>query len=187
MSKKTSSLVIPDEMIMNKIILIRGQKVMIDRDLAELYGTSTLRLNEQVKRNKKRFPPDFMFQLSDKEKKEVIANCDHLKGLKFSPHLPYAFTEHGAVMLASVLNSDRAIAVNIQIVRIFTRIREMLLTHKDVLLKLNKIEKKLLKQDDKNKKFEDEIQMIFQALKRLLNSPAPERKKIGYKRSSDEE
>jgi hypothetical protein len=120
--------------------------------------------------------------LTEKEKDEVIANCDHLKGLKFSPHLPYVFTEHGAVMLASVLNSERAIAVNIQIVRIFTKVREMLLTHKDILLKLEQIEKKMLKQDDHNKKVENEIQLIFQALKNLLNPPQPERKKIGYKK-----
>jgi hypothetical protein len=184
MTKKETSLVIPDEMVMNRILLLRGQKIMIDRDLAELYGTTTVRLNEQVKRNAKRFPSDFMFQLTEEEKSEVIANCEHLKGLKFSPHLPHAFTEHGAVMLASVLNSERAIAVNIQIVRIFTKIREMLITHKDILLKLEQMEKQMLKQDEKNKKIENEIQMIFQALKRLLNPPQPERKRIGYKKDS---
>jgi len=107
--KTKESIIIPDEVVMNKIIILREQKVMLDRDLAELYGTSTIRLNEQVKRNKKRFPSDFMFQLTEEEKTEVIANCDNLKNLKYSPHLPYAFTEHGAVMLASVLNSERAI------------------------------------------------------------------------------
>ncbi len=156
---------------------------MIDRDLAELYGTTTVRLNEQVKRNKRRFPPDFMFRLTEEEKNEVIANCDNLKGLKFSPHLPFVFTEHGAVMLASVLNSERAIAVNIQIVRIFTKMREMLLTHKDVLMKLEQAERKMLKQDEKNEKFEKEIQIIFKALKQLLNPPQPERERIGFKKS----
>ena len=91
---------IPDEIVMNKIIIIRDKRIMIDRDLAELYGVPTKRMNEQVKRNRKRFPPDFMFQLTSEEKDEVVANCDHLASLKFSPNLPYAFTEHGAVMPA---------------------------------------------------------------------------------------
>ena len=126
-------LLIPDEIVINKILVLRGKKVMVDKDIAELYGVSTKRLNEQVKRNKKRFPEDFMFQLTQEEKDEVVAICDHLKNLKYSPNLPFVFTEHGAVMLASVLNSDRAIEVNVQIVRIFTQIREMLLTNKDIL------------------------------------------------------
>ena len=158
---------------------------MLDRDLAQLYGTTTIKLNQQVKRNKLRFPEDFMFQLTEEEKAEVIANCDNLKSLKYSHHLPYAFTEHGAVMLASVLNSERAIKVNIQVVRIFTKLREALLTHKDVLFKLEKIERGLLKQDEKNKKFEGEIQLIFQTLRRLLNTPAPPRKSIGYKQRDE--
>jgi phage regulator Rha-like protein len=107
---------------------------MLDRDLAELYGVTTKQLNQQVKRNIKRFPEDFMFQLNEEEKTEVVTICDHLASLKFSPNLPYAFAEHGAVMLASILNSNRAIEVNIQIVRVFTKMREMLLTHKDILL-----------------------------------------------------
>lgn len=128
--------ILPDEKIMSKILVIRGKRVMINRDLAELYLVATKRLNEQVKRNQKRFPQDFMFQLTLEEKAEVVANCDHLKTLKFSPNLPYAFTEHGAVMLASILNSYIAIQVNIQIVKVFIKMREMLLTNKDILLKL---------------------------------------------------
>jgi hypothetical protein len=108
MSKHQKLSVIPDELIMNKILFVRGLKVMIDGDLAELYGVTTKRLNEQVKSNIKRFPEDFMFQLTEIEKQQVVANCDHLKNLKFSPYLPFVFTEHGAVMLASVLNSERA-------------------------------------------------------------------------------
>jgi hypothetical protein len=110
---------ITDDLLLSRILEIRGQKVMIDRDIAELYGVLTKRLNEQVKRNNKRFPTDFMFQLTVEEKTEVVANCDHLKNLKYSPNLPFAFTEHGAVMLASVLNSDRAIEVNVRIVKLF--------------------------------------------------------------------
>jgi len=108
-----NEMMIPEEVIMSKILIIRGVKVMIDSDIAELYGVTTKRLNEQVKRNIKRFPADFMFQLTEKEKQKVVANCDHLKRVKFSPNNPFAFTEHGAVMLASVLNSDKAIIVNI--------------------------------------------------------------------------
>src|SRR3984893_4137190 len=104
---RRKALIIPDEVLISKILLIREKKVMIDRDLADLYKVSTKRLNEQVKRNIKRFPEDFMFQLTEEEKAEVVAICDHLKSLKYSPNLPYAFTEHGAVMLASVLNSER--------------------------------------------------------------------------------
>jgi hypothetical protein len=168
------SLLIPDEIVIHKILLLRGKRVMIDKDIAELYGVTTKRLNEQVKRNKKRFPEDFMFQLSQEEKDEVVANCDHLKTLKFSPNLPFAFTEHGAVMLASVLNSDRAIEVNIQIVRIFTQIREVLLTNKDILLKLEILERKMTGHDE-------EIRVIFEALKGLINPPREPRRRIGFK------
>jgi len=174
MAKKKSSALVPDEVVMNKIVIVRGQKIMIDRDLAELYKTSTFRLNEQVKRNLKRFPPDFMFQLTEKEKDEVIANCKHLESLKFSPSLPYAFTEHGAVMLASVLNSSNAIKVNIQIVRIFIKMREMLLIHKDLLLKVEQIEKKVMNQDEK-------VQMLFDYLNQFITQTQKPRKKIGFK------
>ena len=104
---------IPVERVEEAIILIRGQKVILDSDLARLYGVSTKRLNQQVKRNSDRFPEDFMFQLTKKEKLEVVANCDHLSLLKFSPVLPYVFTEHGAIMAASVLNTPRAIETSI--------------------------------------------------------------------------
>ncbi len=175
MAKSTRKpMVIPDETIINKILLIRDKKVMIDKDIASLYGVSTKRLNEQVKRNIKRFPDDFMFQLTEEEKDEVVANCDHLKTLKYSPNLPYVFTEHGAVMLASVLNSDRAIEVNIQIVRIFTKMKEMLLTNKDILLKLEQLENRVSSHDEN-------IKMIFEALKQLLNPPQGPRKRIGFK------
>jgi ORF6N domain len=100
MAKTIKAMLIPDEVVMNKIIIIRGIKVTVDRDLAELYGVTTKRLNEQVKRNRKRFPEDFMFQLTQEEKTDVVANCDHLTNLKFSSNLPFVFTEHGAVMPA---------------------------------------------------------------------------------------
>lgn len=165
--------VVPDAVVIQKILLIRGRKVMIDADLAELYGVTTKRLNEQVKRNRQRFPPDFMFQLTTVEKEEVVANCDHLSRLKFSPNLPFAFTEHGSVMAASVLNSDRAIAMHIQIVRVFNAMREMLLMHKDVLIRLEQIESKLLQQDD-------DLKSVFYHLRQLLSVPKKEREPIGF-------
>lgn len=175
MEKINKEVALSDELIISKILIIRGHKVMIDRDMAELYGVTTKRLNEQVKRNLQRFPEDFMFQLSDEEKNEVVAKCDHLKALKFSSALPFAFTEHGAVMLASVLNSETAIKVNVQIIRIFSKMREMLLTHKDILLKLEFIEKQVSNHDEK-------IKLIFEYLKKLLHNPNPPRELIGFKR-----
>jgi ORF6N domain len=181
MTKSKTLVKIPDEIIINKIIVIRDKKVMIDRDLAELYGVTTKRLNEQVKRNPKRFPNDFMFQITKEEKEEIMLQFEHLKGLKFSTVLPYVFTEHGAVMLASVLNSDKAIGVNIQIVRVFTRIREVLLSHKDVLLKIEKLEYKMLQQNHTTNKHDDEIQHIFKILKQLLDPPQEPREPVGFK------
>ena len=116
------------------------QKVMIDRDLAELYGVSTKQLNQPVKKNTNRFPTVFMLKLTKKEREEVVTNCDHLKTLRFSPNLPYVFIEYGAMMLASILNSDRAIQINIQIAKVLTKMKEMLLTNKKILLKLEKME-----------------------------------------------
>lgn len=172
---QTNTVKLPDETIMGKILLIRSKRVMIDKDLAELYGVPTKRLNEQVKRNLKRFPDDFMFQLTLIEKEEVVAKCDHLKNLKFSPNLPYVFTEHGAVMLASILNSDRAITVNIQIVRIFIKMREMILTQKDILLKLEQLETRITGHDE-------QITLVFEYLKQLLSSPQEPRVQIGFVR-----
>jgi hypothetical protein len=161
---------------------------MFDRDLAELYGVQTGVLNQAVKRNIRRFPEDFMFQLTDKEmaiwiSQIVISNKEKM-GLR---KRPYVFTEQGVAMLSSVLNSERAIEVNIQIIRIFTRMRELLASHKDILLKLEAIEKKLLHQDHLNKKHEDEIQVIFEALKQLLDPPETPRKKIGYRLKGEKE
>ncbi len=153
---------------------------MLDRDLAELYGITTFRLNEQVKRNKKRFPPDFMFKLTKIEKQRLVNEHSGYVSLKFSPALPHVFTEYGAVMLASVLNSDRAIEVNIQIVRIFTKIREVLSAHKDIMLKLEQLEKKVTSQDK-------DIQLIFSALKQLLDPVKIPRPRIGYRRSNEQD
>ncbi|MFH1723678.1 MAG: ORF6N domain-containing protein [Elusimicrobiota bacterium] len=129
--------------IQQRILLIRGEKVIIDADLAEAYGVPTRRLNEQVKRNRVRFPGDFMFQLSAREKAEVIANCDHLKKLKFAKALPFAFTEHGAIMAASVLNSPKAIEVGVFVVRAFVKLREVIAGHKELARKIAQLERGL--------------------------------------------
>lgn len=175
MAKGNSSLMIPDEIIMDKILLIRGKKVMIDSDLAELFDVPTKRLNEQVKRNIKRFPPNFMFRLNIEEKEKVVANCDHLQKLKFSPYLPYVFTEHGAVMLANVLNSDRAIKVSVRIVEIFIKMREMIHMNKELLLKMDKLEQIVISHDEK-------IVQVFKYLKKFIEIQEKPRKQVGFKR-----
>lgn len=134
---------------------------MLDADLADIYGVTTKRLNEQMKRNRDRFPEDFMFQLSEKEKAEVVANCDYLKKLKYSPNLPYAFTEHGAIMLATVLNSPVAVRASIQIVRAFVRLREMIATNKELAKRLNELEKK----------YDAQFKVVFDAIRQLMSSP----------------
>lgn len=166
---------IPIDMIERKILLIRGEKVMLDADLAALYGVTTKRLNEQVKRNRERFPNDFMFQLTEEEKAEVVANCDHLKRLKFSPTLPYAFTEHGAIMLASVLNSPIAVQTSVLVVRAFVKLREMLATHKDLAKKLKEIEKK----------YDAQFKGVFDAIRELMRPPETKRRKIGFRRERE--
>jgi len=128
-----------------------------------------------------------MFQVTKEEKQQLIARHEGLETLKFSPSLPHMFTEHGAVMLASVLNSDRAIAVNIQIVRIFARMRELLLTHKDILIKLEQMEKQLIKQGGKLKKHDEDIQLIFEYLKQLLNPSQETRPRVGFRRKDEQD
>lgn len=162
--------IIPIEHIEQKIILIRGLKVMIDADLAMLYGVPTKRLNEQVKRNLERFPSDFMFELTEKEKTEVVANCDHLKKIKYSNKLPYAFTEHGTIMLANILRSPRAIQSSIQIVRAFIHLREILAGNRKLAEKLMQLEKK----------YDSQFKVVFDAIRELMASPALKSRKIGF-------
>jgi hypothetical protein len=133
--------------IEQRILLIRGVKVIIDADLAEFYGLSTKRLNEQMKRNKSRFPDDFVFRLTTKEKSEVVAKCDHLSNLKYSNALPCAFTEHGALMEAGVLNTDRAVEVSVFVVRAFVKLRQTISPHKELSRNLAQLEKKLARHD----------------------------------------
>ena len=165
--------VLPLERVEKTIVFLRAQKVILDADLAELYGVTTKRLNEQVKRNRDRFPEDFMFQLTCEEKSEVVANCDHLSKLKFSSVLPYAFTEHGAIMAASVLNTPRAIETSVFVVRAFVRLREMAATHREFARKLAELEQRF---EDHDKK----IEVIFVAIRQLMAPPVKKNKKIGF-------
>ncbi len=166
---------IPDESVMNKIYLIRNQKVMLDKDLAELYQVSTGNLNKAVGRNIKRFPDDFMFQLTDSEFKNLMFQ-NGISSWGGTRKLPYVFTEQGVAMLSGLLNSERAIAVNIQIMRIFTKIRQMLADTTDLRLDIEKIKKKLDNQD-KN------MEIVFRYLDELLEKKEnpEERNKIGYR------
>lgn len=152
---------------------------MLDRDLAELYGVTTKRLNEQVKRNNTRFPEDFMFQLTQEEKIELVANCDRFRTLKHATFPPFAFTEHGAVMLACILNSETAIQANIQIVRVFTTMREIALNNKEMIKKIEKLEEKIGTHDK-------ELGVIFETLRKMLHTPPPpKRNRIGFLREED--
>ncbi len=158
------------EYLEQRILLIRGQKVMLDIDLAQIYGVTAKRLREQVRRNLKRFPDDFMFQLNKNEMLEVAANCGDLSSMKYSPSLPYVFSEHGAIMLASVLNSKIAIQASVRVVRAFVRLRKLMSTHKDIVRKINSMEKK----------YDTQIRSLFQAIQQLMNPPQSEKKKIGF-------
>jgi hypothetical protein len=169
-SKKEKSIAIHSEQIGQAILLIRGQKVILDADLAKLYGATTKRLNEQVKRNRERFPEDFMFQLTKEEKSEVVANCDHLSTLKYSPALPHAFTEHGAIMAASILNTPRAIEASVFVVRAFVKLREMLATHKELEQKLITLEQK----------YDEQFSVVFEAIRQLMIPPDKKQRKIGF-------
>jgi len=162
------------EQIESRIFLIRGQKVMLDADLAELYGVETKRLNEQVRRNAERFPEDFMFRLTAIEKAEVVANCDHLAKLKYSPSLPYAFTEHGALMLGNVLKSERAVEVSLMVVRAFVHLRELVSGNKELAQKLNQLERKVGAHDRA-------IAELINAIRELMMPLEPKKKRpIGF-------
>ncbi|HJU83768.1 MAG TPA: ORF6N domain-containing protein [Holophagaceae bacterium] len=170
-----------------RILTLRGHRVILDSDLAEIYGVSTKRLNEQVKRNADRFPPDFMFRLTAKEKAEVVANCDHLKRQKYSPAIPHAFTEHGAVMAASVLNSPEAVEASVLsvsappihetkrhiVVRAFIAMRDALASTQALARKLLELERKVGGHDET-------IHALVTAIRELMEAPAPKKRKIGF-------
>jgi len=183
---KESEIMLPEEAIISKIYLIRGQKVMIDRDLAELYGVETRTLNQAVRRNIERFPSDFMFQLTESElknwKSQIVISKSEKMGLRKPP---LAFTEQGVAMLSSVLNSNTAVMVNIRIIRVFTRMREFLQTHNDIFAKLEKLERNDMEQESK-------IMLIFEYLKQFEEAKQQQleqadRKRIGYKSESESE
>ncbi len=175
--KERENTLTPLNRIANLILQIRGGKVILDRDLAALYGTTTKKLNQAVKRNIDRFPADFMFNLTDEEKLEVVTNCDRLSGLKLSSFLPFAFTEHGALMAASVLNTKQAIQVSVFIVRAFVKMREMLSTHKEITQRLDDLECRL-------KGHDETIQTLISAIRELMQPPAPRKLKVGFKKDN---
>ena len=167
----TGQFLLPVERIERSILLIRGHKVMLDSDLATLYGVTTKRLNEQVRRNAGRFPADFMFQLTPEEVKSLRSQfTTSNRGRGGRRYLPYVFTEQGVAMLSSVLNSQRAIRVNIEIMRAFIRLREMLATHKDLARKLDTLEKK----------YDAQFRVVFDAIRQLMAPPEPKKRKIGF-------
>lgn len=165
---------LPAESITNRIYLIRGQRIMLDRDLAELYGVETKRLKEQVRRNISRFPEDFMFILTNQEVRNLRSQIATLEGKgKHSKYLPMAFTEQGVAMLSSVLNSKRAIEVNITIMRAFVKMRELLSTNKEFADKLSKIEARLGKHDK-------QFKVVFETIKQMIKEENQPKRKIGF-------
>jgi len=161
--EKGSKDVVPQEIIKKRIFLIRSKRVLLDRDIASLYGISTKVLNQAVKRNSKRFPEDFMFQLNQEEKEKLVTNCDRFRTLKHSSSMPYVFTEQGVAMLSSVLNSESAIQVNIAIMRAFVKLREIVSANKAWASKLFSLEKKIMQHDG-------DIKSIYTIIKELMSS-----------------
>lgn len=168
MSKTNPAL--PEEVVQNKIFIIRNKKVMLDRDLAALYGVETRTLNQAVKRHLERFPEDFMFQLTLEETNFSRSHFVTLKRGQNIKYLPYAFTEHGILMLSSVLNSRRAIQVNIQIMRTFAKLRELMASHTELRNKIEEMEKK----------YDYQFRAVFDAIKHLLEPPEKQKKPIGF-------
>lgn len=162
------------DQIATRILIVRGQRVMMDADLAALYGVETRVLNQAVQRNRRRFPADLAFRLNSAERTEVITNCDHLRKLKYSSALPLVFTEHGALMAASILNSRRAIEVSLYVVRAFVRLREALVAHKEIARRLEALERRLGTHDRV-------IGQILEAIRQLTQpADAARRRRIGF-------
>ena len=171
--------------IESRILLMRGHRVMIDADLAALYGVPTKALNQAVKRNAQRFPQDFMFQLTAVEKAEVVTNCDHLGKLKFSKALPLAFTEHGAIQAANVLNSGQAVDMGVYVVRAFVRLREMIVSNTELASRLNELESKVDLMSVRHDTFADstglQLKQLFEAIRHLMAPPQTASKQpIGF-------
>ena len=175
----------PVETIASRITVIRGQRAMIDADLAELYGVPTKALNQAVKRNRERFPADFIFPLTAVEKLEVVTNCDHLARLKFSRSMPFAFTEHGAIMTATVLNSPRAVEMSVYVVRAFVRLREVLASHKELATRLDDLEQSTealaFRHDTFARNTRVQLKQVFDSIRELMTPPqAPPKRPIGF-------
>ena len=170
--------------IESRIVVVRNQKVIIDADLALLYGVPTKALNQAVKRNAERFPVDFMFQLSPAEKAEVVTSCDHLVRLKFSKSLPYAFTEHGAIQAANVLASPRAVEMGIYVVRAFVRLKQASVLHADLAKRLTELEEKTegiaMAHDTFSRNTRNQLKQVFDALRELMTPPDPPKRPIGF-------
>lgn len=170
--------------IEGRILTIRGQRVMIDSDLADLYGVPTKALNQAVKRNAQRFPSDFMFQLNAAEKAEVVTNCDHLSKLKFSKTFPFAFTEFGAIALANVLASTQAIEMGIYVVRAFVQLRQAASIHADLAKRLLELEMKTegleISQDTFARNTRNQLRQVFDALRELTTPTEPAKRPIGF-------
>jgi hypothetical protein len=174
------SAIMPVQPIEHLILVIRGQRVMLDADLAALYGVSTKRLNEQVKRNLDRFPEDFMFQLNSQEVRNLKSQIATSRSHGGRRKLPYAFTEHGAIMAANVLNSPRAVQASVWVVRAFVKLRETMFTHKELVRKLAELERRLDYHDD-------DIRVLMEAIKQLMTPAKPsERLRIGFKPKKNE-
>ena len=175
--------------IESRIQVIRGLRVMLDVDLAALYGVLTKRLNEQVKRNRDRFPSDFLFQLTLDEKAEVVANCDHLQNLKFSKALPFAFTEHGAIQAANVLASSQAVEMGIYVVRAFVQLRQSLSANVDVAKRLADLETKTesleMSHDTFSRNTRLQLRQLLDAVRELTTPPEPTKRPIGFLRHED--
>jgi phage regulator Rha-like protein len=172
--KNTEITIIPQEVLISKIYYLRKEKIMLDRDLAALYGVKAIRLREQVKRNLSKFPSHFMFQLTENEVEIMVSQNAIPSKQNLGGTLPYAFTEHGVLMLANVLKSERALQVSIKIIELFVKLREMIVTHTELKLEIERIKKKI-DNHDKN------IEIVFRYFDELLEKKAKPRKKIGFK------
>jgi len=159
-----------EENISQKILTVRGHSVILDSDLADLYRVTTSALNQAVKRNARRFPEDFAFRLTTKEKEEVVTKCDHLSRLKFSPVLPFAYTEHGTIMAASVLNSQRAVETSVFVVRAFVLMRETMASHRGLAQRLSVLETT----------YDARFRVVFDAIRALMEPPKTPRRRIGF-------
>jgi hypothetical protein len=181
--------IVPTEAISPRILLIRGQRVIIDADLAELYAVTTKALNQAVKRNMDRFPEDFMFRLTAKEKGEVVTNCDHLAKLKFSKSLPFAFTEHGAIQAANTLSSPQAVKMGVYVVRAFVQLRHLLANNRELVSRLDDLEQKTealaMTQDTFARNTKAQLKQMFDALRELMATPVPTKRPIGFVHPSE--